>query len=86
MKGEADIGHTTSRDIHHAFPTGSDSQTRSRAIYGNIQFPIDLSDSPETKLMNTKMYASREMESNGLMALESDIEAEYDATQSNNLV
>ena len=86
MKGEAGIGPTTSQDIHHDFPTVCDFQTRSRAIYGDIQLPIDLADTPQSNLMSSKVYASQEMETNGLIANESASQAGYDSKSSNNLV
>ncbi|KAI8579300.1 hypothetical protein K450DRAFT_242556 [Umbelopsis ramanniana AG] len=85
VKGEADIGHTTSWDIHHAFPTESDSQTRSRTIYGDIQLPIDLTDIPESNLMNNKSNPSQQTERHGLMAVESDSKAKYESKLANNL-
>jgi hypothetical protein len=86
VKGETGIGPTISQDIHHDFPTESDFQKRSRAIYGDIQLPIDLADTPESNLMSNKVHASQEMEKNGLIANESASQAGYDPKSSNNLV
>ncbi|CAO3693609.1 unnamed protein product [Umbelopsis ramanniana] len=85
VKGEAGIGPTISQDTLHDFPTESDFQTRSRAIYGDIQLPIDLADTPESNLMSNKVYASQEMETNGLIANESASQAGYGPKSSNNL-
>ncbi|KAI9284953.1 RNA polymerase III RPC4-domain-containing protein [Umbelopsis sp. AD052] len=85
VNGEANIGHITSRDTYHAFSSKNDSQTRSSAIYGDIQLPIDLTDTPETKIMYSKRHVFQEMETRDRMAAESDSKAVYDAKSSNDL-
>jgi hypothetical protein len=86
VKKEAAEGHIRLQDISHTYPTGSDSQTRSRHIYGDIQLPIDLMNSSDTRLKSLISCVSPELRDADVINADSSSEANSKAQSSNDLV
>ncbi|KAH8552852.1 RNA polymerase III RPC4-domain-containing protein [Umbelopsis sp. PMI_123] len=85
VKKEAAEGHIRLQDNSHTYPTGSDSQTRSRHIYGDIQLPIDLMNSPDTRLKSLISCVSPELRDADVINADSSSEANSKAQSSNDL-